>query len=93
MAGRLTAATGVRFLPGADPEEVRRGLERSFGPPIEEIGGRLIWIGLDPAAGARDGMVEIRAEFARATQGGPIRTPGVVLAVSLERHMPAPTSP
>lgn len=93
MAGRLTAATGVRFLPGADPEEVRRGLERSFGPPIEEIGGRLIWIGLDPAAGARDGMVEIRAEFARVAQGGPKRTPGVVLAVSLERHMPAPTSP
>ena len=93
MAGRLTAATGVRFLPDADPGEVRRGLERSFGPPLEEIGGRLVWIGLDPAAGARDGMVEIRAEFARLAQGGPARYPGVVLALSLERHMPAPTSP
>ena len=88
MAGHLAEVTGIRFLPGAEPERVRRQLEERFGPPLEEVEERLIWIGRDPAGGAWDGLVELRAEFVQVAQGGPEREPGVLLALSLRRHLP-----
>ena len=89
LAGHVAELTEIRFLPGALPDELRTQLEERFGPPLEVLpGDRLVWIGADPEEGGWDGLLELRATFVRVAEGGPRREPGMLLALTLRRHMP-----
>jgi hypothetical protein len=89
LAGRVAEITRLRFLPGATAVEVQADLQERFGPPLEELGrGRLAWVGRDPVAGAPHDLLELRAEYVRVLEGGPRREAGLLLALTLRRHVP-----
>jgi hypothetical protein len=89
LAGRVAGITSLRFLPGATEQEARADLQERFGPPLEEVlRGQLVWVGLDPAPGATDALLEVRAEFTRVAEGGASREPGLLLAVEIRRFVP-----
>lgn len=88
LASQVTELSQLRFLPDAAPGAVRQELVQQFGPPLEELAdGRLVWAGRDPAQGAGAGLLELRATFVPVAEGGPQREAGILLALTLQRHV------
>ena len=89
LAGRVAEVTRLRFLPGASAAEVRVDLQERLGPPLEELSeGQFVWVGRDPSASLPEGLLELRAEQVRVSEGGPRREEGQLLALTLRRFEP-----
>ena len=88
-SGRVREVTEVRFLPNLNHNDVRNMLEERFGSPLEDLGnGRLVWVGQEPGEAKAEGLLELRANFIPVMEGGLARKPGVLLALTLRRHVP-----